>query len=175
MLAVPAPMVATLNCNTPELKVHFSQALMYALMSMDKDDVDKFLAMKCAEDDTLGEDVRNVLLSRERHRAITRHLRPFNPAVVHGVSGRSFRDTTDLTPHASRWVRTALRVGAEILLTQHSSVTLDDWLSGLRALDIQVKHKSDKKAATWYVALCLYVCCARCRDSCASVCVLTCP
>ena len=100
----------------PVTSAGFSQFMMYAYLGLSKDLCDTFL--------------RGMALAA-------------SPRIELRSRGR-FVDRTDDTPHVWRWCRSALRKTAEVALTTSSHLTIDDWLSGLRALDFQVKHKSDR-------------------------------
>ena len=100
----------------PVTSAGFSQFMMYAYLGLSKDLCDTFL--------------RGMPLAA-------------SPRIELRSRGR-FVDRTDDTPHVWRWCRSALRKTAEVALTASSHLTIDDWLSGLRALDFQVKHKSDR-------------------------------
>ena len=87
------------------------------------------------------------LLSRQRHRELTKHLFPFNPVTLAAVVSASFRDRTDDTPHRGSLSRRALEPTTRIAITAFSYLVIDDWLSGLRSKDIRVKKQKQQEGA----------------------------
>ena len=135
---------------TPEMLVWLGQFATYCLLPFDKDMCDDFLKGQVRG---MLPDQDPPLRTRERHCSITKYVCPYDVTELRQVAGLNYVDRTDDTPHVWSWVRAAFRKTALLALQKGTTMTLDDWLSGLRSLDIQVKHKSDRKAATWgYVA-----------------------
>ena len=136
------------DVTTAELYVWFAHFLWQAKIGVGKDRCDQWLEAQAQK--LLPPEIQPKTMSRERQRQITRHIRPFAPSRERvPATGSSWVDITDKTPLAREWVRKVLSRSIELLLVEGSHLTIDDWQSALRAMDIQVKHKSDRKAATW--------------------------
>ena len=132
-----------------ELHVWFAQTICYSLMNFSKGKIDGYLEKDIR--DCGGEYRPDKLISRDRHREIMRHIGSVPPQVFAASASGTCRDRTNRTKHVHDWARNVLRRSVEIFMTSFSVLTMDDWLSGLRALDIDIKHKADRKAATWGV------------------------
>ena len=144
---------ATTATTSQELRKWFAQILFYSMCQFSKDTADHVLSFLCKKNGHIEEGQEPRLLSRQRHRELTKHLFAFNPVTIAAVVSASFRDRTDDTPHAWEFVRRALEPTTRIAITAFSYLVIDDWLSGLRSKDIRVKSKNNKKARQWGCAM----------------------
>jgi len=131
-----------------ELRLFLAQTLTYSCAPFSKPVMDTILLDKVAEHGEPRESVS--LLSRERHREIMRHIACVDPAI-YDPRGVNFQDSTNVTRRLHIRARNVLRDSVRIFLTSFSVLTIDDWLSGLRAFDIELKSKGDRKACMWGV------------------------
>lgn len=139
----------TTATTSDELRSWFAQILFYSICQFSKGAADDVLSFLCKKNGHVEGDQEPRLLSRQRHRKLTKHLFPFNPVTVAAVGSTSFRDRTDDTPHVWEFVRRALEPTTRIAITEFSYLVIDHWLSGLRSKDIRVKSKNNKKARQW--------------------------
>ena len=138
------------NRVTPtELRQWFGEVLMSSIVDFDADDQRAMILAKVVRCGGKRDSIN--FLPIERFRELTNPVNFVDRRVYAPSRTGMFRDPNKKTQELHKRARAALKDSLELFLTAHSVLTIGDWFSGLRGLDVEVESKSERKAATWGV------------------------